>query len=217
MPKSTRMRRYALIDEEGNIRGSGVWVDGLYLIHETGEMWGGCIKEADMRRFLEARKDEPLKLIFADGDCLWRPEDGEVGAKYLDDLGIEKKNQYINFIPDREEFAKQRAVYGFDQRETYFLDCLFVEWLYQRLKMLVDASEGAYMFDKKSMIPILDPEDIPAITVNGETKPLDEWVRIMIEKCEAVLLDDGTDERLPYEKTQEIARIFAECINWMGW
>lgn len=76
MPKSTRMRRYALIDEEGNIRYSGVWVDGFYLIHIQGMMWGGHIGEEDMRRLLDARNGDRLELVFMDGeDCEWRPKE----------------------------------------------------------------------------------------------------------------------------------------------
>lgn len=77
MSKSTRMRRYALIDEEGNIRYNGVWVDGLYLIHVHGMTWGGHIGEDEMKQLLDVRKSE-LKLVFMDSeDCLWIPEQGQ--------------------------------------------------------------------------------------------------------------------------------------------
>ena len=80
MPKSTRMRRYALIDENGNIRYNGVWVDGLYLIHIQGVKWGGHIGEDEMKQLLDARKDEPLKLVFMDNeDCLWQPAQEQNG------------------------------------------------------------------------------------------------------------------------------------------
>lgn len=74
MPKSTRMRRYALIDGDRNIRYNGVWVDGLYLIHVHGMTWGGHIGEDEMKQLLDVRKSE-LKLVFMDSeDCLWIPE-----------------------------------------------------------------------------------------------------------------------------------------------
>lgn len=78
MPKSTRMRRYALIDGDRNIRYNGVWVDGLYLIHIQGTTWGGRIGEDEMKQLLDARKSEPLKLVFMDSeDCEWIPEQGQ--------------------------------------------------------------------------------------------------------------------------------------------
>ena len=74
MPKSTRMRRYALIDGDRNIRYNGVWVDGLYLIHIQETTWGGHIGEDEMKQLLDVRKSE-LKLVFMDSeDCLWIPE-----------------------------------------------------------------------------------------------------------------------------------------------
>lgn len=82
MTKTTRMRRYALIDENGNIRYNGVWVDGLYLIHIHGVKWGGHIGEDEMKQLLDARQDigEPLKLVFMDSeDCEWKPEQKQNG------------------------------------------------------------------------------------------------------------------------------------------
>ena len=60
--------------------------------------------------------------------------------KYLDDLGLDIKNYGTNFVDElkddrKEKWKEQRKKYGFDEREIWNLDTIFVEWLYSHLMM----------------------------------------------------------------------------------
>ena len=76
MAKVTRPRRFALIEESGEIRYVGVFVDGFYIVHEVDTMWSGYIRADQMQRFLKCRHGDRLELVFMDGeDCEWRPKE----------------------------------------------------------------------------------------------------------------------------------------------
>lgn len=60
--------------------------------------------------------------------------------KYLADLGLDITKYGTNFvdasIDEREEnWKKQRKDYGFDEREVWNLDIIFIQWLYSHLMM----------------------------------------------------------------------------------
>lgn len=78
--------------------------------------------------------------------------------KYLDDLGIPIKNYGTNWTKDGDKrekrWKRQRKKYGFDERETWNLDHLFVEWLYSHLTMYkeiccVDLTYHKFVFKDK--------------------------------------------------------------------
>ena len=60
-------------------------------------------------------------------------------CKYLDDLGIPINEYGTNFMEDTDHragsWAKEREEYGFDNRETWNLDRIFIEWIYTRVLM----------------------------------------------------------------------------------
>lgn len=75
MAKVTRLRRFALIEESGEIRYVGIFVDGFYIVHEVDTMWIGYIRADQMQRFLKGLNGDRLELVFMDGeDCEWRPK-----------------------------------------------------------------------------------------------------------------------------------------------
>ena len=61
--------------------------------------------------------------------------------KYLDDLGIDKEDQFLNWIysmdeDDRSEYWKeQREIYGIDERETWNWGTEFMDYCYIHLRM----------------------------------------------------------------------------------
>ena len=62
-----------------------------------------------------------------------------MGRKYLDDIGY--TNRHDTWNPDdtrQNQWAREREIYGFDERETWSLDHAFACWLYERLKMYVE-------------------------------------------------------------------------------
>lgn len=80
--------------------------------------------------------------------------------KYLDKLRIPIRDYGTNFIEDKDERAsrwlKQQKDYGFDERETWNLDTIFVEWLYSHFMMykeitLVDLSYFKFTYNKKKI------------------------------------------------------------------
>ena len=68
--------------------------------------------------------------------------------KYLDDLGIKRKNYASNFAKkDKIQRFFDRRKYGFDYRETINMDLMFAEWLYSRLMMLLEQTDDDLTFN----------------------------------------------------------------------
>ena len=62
--------------------------------------------------------------------------------KYLENLGLSIYDYGVNMKGDKNDkdfriprWKKQRKKYGFDERETWCLDQIFVEWIYSRFMM----------------------------------------------------------------------------------
>lgn len=58
--------------------------------------------------------------------------------KYLDDLGIKRKDyNYYNIrnLKRKLKLLNQRRKYGFDETEVWNLDLTYIEWLYSHLMM----------------------------------------------------------------------------------
>ena len=106
MAKVTRLRRFALIEEYGEIRYVGVFVDGFYIVHEVDTMWSGYIRADQMQRFLKCRNDDRLELVFMDGeDCEWRPKEEEsrkmiIGGKEVDRIEVFHGAEKVAVITD---------------------------------------------------------------------------------------------------------------------
>ena len=66
--------------------------------------------------------------------------------KYLDDLNISIDKYGTNFTSDKDErneiWNKQREIYGFDSRECWNLDQIFIQWLYSHLMMYLEYVTG---------------------------------------------------------------------------
>ena len=61
-------------------------------------------------------------------------------CKYLDDLNIPIHEYGTNLVSDYHDcrassWLKEREEYGFDNRETWNLDRIFIEWIYTRVMM----------------------------------------------------------------------------------
>ncbi len=65
-------------------------------------------------------------------------------CKYFDDLGLKPEEYGTNFVADDDKraprFAKQRELYGFDERETWALNITFIEWIYSRCMMYLETA-----------------------------------------------------------------------------
>lgn len=132
--------------------------------------------------------------------------------KYLDDLGIDIKNYGTNFISNRDKrnkiWKEQRALYGFDSRETWCLKYIFAQWLYSHLMMyLEEAGEvvdlSFYKFEH-----------------NDKTYTQEEAIKYIIDKTKNYLLidDDWSDEeRIAMEEMQDAIVLFSKIFPAMWW
>lgn len=130
--------------------------------------------------------------------------------KYLDDLGIKLENYYTNFCDNTDErfpkWLEEQKEYGFDERETWNLDRMFIEWVYTRFMMYkeiggktVDLSFHKFKFEG----------------VKGGIKEVtqEEAIDIILESCKKVLLEDDINSRLP----DNVMNLFCDVLPAMWW
>ena len=99
--------------------------------------------------------------------------------KYLYDILPKGKTPYDFEFDDEirnQKWESERQEFGFDERETWNLDFTFFCWLYERLKKYKEVS------------PVDLTHEI--VKVNNEEKNLGEWINIMINNAEALILLD---------------------------
>ena len=131
--------------------------------------------------------------------------------KYLKELGIKIEDTPYGWCENdgRDDhripyWKKQQEEYGFDERETWGLDYTFYLWLYNRLKM----------YDEVNCINT----DTHKFEYKGEELTQQDCIDRMIEGCKIAITKDSfkhTDEEL--EKVDDVAKIWAICINSMWW
>lgn len=132
--------------------------------------------------------------------------------KYLDDLGIKQKDYFTNFCDNSDEryprWLKQQEEYGFDDRETWNLDRMFIEWVYTRFMMYKEI--GGKAVD-------LSFHKFNFVNDKGEEKEVtqEEGIDIILEACKKVLLEDDFLEgnRLP----DNIMNLFRDILPAMWW
>lgn len=127
-------------------------------------------------------------------------------CKYLDDLGLDITEYGTNFIPDDDGraklWAKQREEYEFDDRETWFLDMSFIEWIYTRLMMYKEVTVVNLSFYK--------------ITYNGQAMTQGEVIDRIIELAKEILTFNDSGELEDMYKFDEIYSKNLEeiCLLW---
>ena len=127
-------------------------------------------------------------------------------CKYLDDLNIPINEYGTNFMPDddyrAESWSKEREEYGFDNRETWNLDRIFIEWIYTRVMMYKEYSIVDASYHK---IKYKDTE-----ITQGEA--IDKILKLAKE----ILLNMDSYE-LFYDNSREICDIWKEILPCMWW
>ena len=130
-------------------------------------------------------------------------------CKYLDDLNIPINEYGTNFMPDddcrAESWSKEREEYGFDNRETWNLDRIFIEWIYTRVMMYKEYSIVDTNYHKIKHIKYKDTE-----ITQGEA--IDKILKLAKE----ILLNMDSDE-LFYDNSREICDIWKEILPCMWW
>ena len=123
--------------------------------------------------------------------------------KYLDDLNVTDRADL--WLPDdkrQPQWAKERAEYGFDEREIWNLDFSFYCWLYKRLKM----------YTERAIVNL----ETHTFKYKGETLTQKQCIDKMLEGLEIVLTkqaDEFTEE--DWIKFEDITHIWALVIHDM--
>ena len=128
-------------------------------------------------------------------------------GKYLKDLGIKEDKTPQGWNKDdsrQEQWAKEREIYGFDEKETWSMDFTFKLWLYERLSMYnevncIDTSFHKYEF-------------------KGEINTFQECIDRMLDGLKIELtIDEYRRTEEQKEKVEDIVNIFALCLPSLWW
>ena len=123
--------------------------------------------------------------------------------KYLENILPKGKSPYDFEFDDEirnQKWESERLEYGFDEREMWNLDFTFFCWLYERLRKYREVS----------------PADLSCkiVKVNNEEKNLGEWIDIMINNSEAlILLDMYSEENI--KLAEFTIEIFKQTIFYL--
>jgi hypothetical protein len=130
--------------------------------------------------------------------------------KYLEDIGLKRKEYGTNFawdIKHAAQWRKERKQYGFDSRETWNLDRTFVEWLYSHLMMYQECTTHDLDFNK--------------IVFADNEYTLGEAVEVIVNACREYLIryDDMEMEEQESlaENVKQATRLFAEVFVYLWW
>lgn len=131
------------------------------------------------------------------------PKKQKRNRKYLDDL-----NEGISggISPDDKrhaEWAEDRAIYGFDERDTWNLDTTMIELLYERVMYFVEFA----------------PIDLERhqIMINDEEKLLSEWLDELTNVCESYLDVETTNIDEQEANQYRIWTIWRGVSGYMWW
>ena len=128
-------------------------------------------------------------------------------CKYLDDLNIPIHEYGTNFVSDYHDcrassWFKEREEYGFDNRETWNLDRIFVEWIYTRLMMYKEYANIDMNYHK--------------VLYKDEEMTQEQIINRILEISKEALLS-YPDEELWYENIKEICDLWKEILPFMWW
>lgn len=125
--------------------------------------------------------------------------------KYLEELGIPLEEYGTNFMKDddrrAESWKEERDLYGFDSRETWNLDQIFIEWLYSHLMMYKERTCVNLSFHK--------------FDFDGKEVSQEEAIDFIIETTKQYLITD--EFKRDYEKVNKAVKLFADIMNAMWW
>ena len=127
--------------------------------------------------------------------------------KYLDDLGFTDRHDLWNPNDNRQSiWQKQRRDYGFDERETWWLDVAFYLWLYERLKMYLEYASKIVNLDFHEFV------------YKGEKYTQRQLIDMMIERLENYFANKyDTESEEESSRLDEVAEIWALVLPAMWW
>ena len=133
-------------------------------------------------------------------------------CKYLDELGIKIEKYGTNFTDEEDkrsnEWKQQRELYGFDERETWNLNEIFIQWIYTRVKMYKEISCVNTEYHK--------------ITYQDKEITQGEAIDRILELAKEILQNDfySTDIKvieMIYNNSREICDLWKEILPLMWW
>ena len=112
-----------------------------------------------------------------------------------------------NFVSDYHDcragsWLKEREEYGFDNRETWNLDRIFIEWIYTRIMMYKECCILDLNYHKFAY------KDLEL--TQGEI------IDKILELAKEILLDINNDN-LFYNNSREICDLWKEILPYMWW
>lgn len=132
---------------------------------------------------------------------------------YLEKLGKKTKDYGTNFCDKKDKrwkkWKKQRKKYGFDEREIWNMDVIFVEWIYSHFSMYLQI---AAVDLKVNTVSYTDD--------NGKTKEITQKkaITIILKECRKYLRADFLDNK---EKSEifrsNIMQLLGELMPLMWW
>ena len=132
---------------------------------------------------------------------------GYVHNKDLDALGIPLENQHTNFFDNTDErwdyWMKEREEYGFDIRETWSLDHMFVEWVYTRFKRFKDVTIINTSYHK--------------FHFRGKEITQEEAIDAVCEECAKYLKTDFVDRKSDKLFPTDIMLLLNDLLPAMWW
>lgn len=132
---------------------------------------------------------------------------------YLEEIGL-KKGEYGSNYPEKsrkrkKKWKKQRKKFGFDERETWNLNDIFVEWLYSHLMMYTEI--GGKIVDL----------EYHTFEFNGKTFTELEAIEFIKEKCCRYLIYKQNDDNMTYDEINdemtEALHMLAEIFPTLWW
>lgn len=130
-----------------------------------------------------------------------------MSRKYLNDIGVNLEDTPQGWLPNdprQEKWAKEREIYGFDERETWDLTYSFYLWLYERLSMYNEVNCINTSFHK--------------FEFKGEVLTQQQCIDRMLEGLKIALTIDYYDQTEEQKKkVDDIVKLFALCFHTLWW
>lgn len=125
--------------------------------------------------------------------------------KYLDDIGVAERPDTWNKDDGRQQqWAKERELYGFDERETWALNYSFYLWLYERLKRFVEVCCIDLNYHK--------------FEYNGTKYTQRQMIDMMLERLEFSFKPEYNDcDEKQFAYVSEIETMWAAVMPAMWW
>ena len=155
--------------------------------------------------FAEINGKKILKFVMANKNNLLYHR---YRKKYLDDIGVkDRPDLWCPSDSRQRKWARERKIYGFDSRETWCMDNLFYQWLYEHLRMYVDVCNC-----------MLDDPDM-TWEYKGEQLTQKQIIDMLLERLEYVFKFDLVFY-VPEEKREyvdEIPVLWGMVMGAMWW